>query len=180
MAAGADEKDGLRHGAMLLGRKSVANELDRALDVDRIARADVHRQPVEHEPEELTDRLDLEIGAVKAVALARSEVIRDLHVELRVPLQPALAERGVRPQHAHDLEVDADPVGALFTCRADHALESLLEPEASHAFLVGARERIEELPLAREVAEDGAAREPDRALELGDGRALVAVGGEGA
>src|SRR5215218_9726757 len=156
---------------MLLGGfrgQCVANELNRPLDVDGEAGADVNRQPVEDDPEELRDRVELEIGPVDALALALGEMLGDLHVQLRVPLRPALAESRVRAEHAHDLEVHAYPLRALLARRADDALEAFLEPEPADALLVGARERVEELPLVREVAEDRAAREADRLLELGD------------
>ena len=83
VAPGADEEDG-SHGAMLLGRQRCADELDRPVDVDREAGAEVHGQSVEHDAEELADLLERQIVAVDAVALALLEMLGDLDVQLGV------------------------------------------------------------------------------------------------
>jgi len=62
----------------------------------------------------------------------------------------------------------------------DDRLEPLLDPERPDALLVLLGEGDEQVELRRVVAEDRAAGEPGRRLELRHGRALVPVGAEGA
>ena len=60
---------------------------------------------------------------------------------------PALAELGVRPQPAAELEVDREPVRVVAEERVEDRLETLLGEQGAEALVVPRREAEEELFL---------------------------------
>src|SRR4051794_2252304 len=142
--------------ARLLRGERGAHELERPLDVHRIALAEVHGEPVENDTEESADRLELEVVANDTLAPLLLELSCDRFLHVRVPGKPLGAPVRVAAQEARHLEVDAGPLRLLGPDPAHDGFEPLVEPEGADVELILRRQREEEIPFARVVAEDRA------------------------
>ncbi len=154
----------------------VLDEVEDAVEVlGGHARGEAADEPVEHQPEEVDEQRDRDVGAHDARRPLALQPLGRRAGDGVLALRPQLGEGGVGAQAAAHLELDAEPAGVLVAQVAHDLHEAGALDDLGGAGGVVLRQRQEQRLLVAEVVEDRAPRQPGLGLEDADGGALVAV-----